>query len=144
MTLSNATEDAILRLVLHGTAWTGIAQNHSSPLATLWFALYIADPGEAGTATTSETAYTGYARRPFDRDTDGFTIPGGAGATLTSNVDFAECTASPGAAITHAAIVDSASGAGNIIASGALSSSITMAVGTAPRLKATTTTFTLD
>lgn len=144
MSLSNTTEDNILKLILWGTAWTGIAQNHATPLTSLYLALNIADPGEAGTAITSETAYTGYARKAVARDNTGWAIPGGSGASLAANQDFGKCTASPGSPITHASIVDTSSGAGVIIASGPLSSSITMAVNVIPRIEATTTTFTLD
>jgi hypothetical protein len=144
MSLSNTTEDNILKLILWGTTWAGIAQNHSSPLTNLCLALHIADPGDAGSAVTSEASYTGYSRLAKARDNTTWAIPGGSGASLVANCDFGECTANPGPPITHASIVETSSGAGVIIASGALSSSITMAVGTVPRLKATTTTFTLD
>ena len=144
MSLSNTTEDNILKLILWGTAWAGIAQNHATPLTSLYLALHIADPGEAGTAITSEATYTGYARKAVARDNTAWAIPGGSGAALVANQDFGKCTANPGSPITHASIVDTSSGAGVIIASGALSSSITMAVNVIPRLEATTTTFTLD
>lgn len=144
MSFSNTTEDNILKLILWGTTWTGIAQNHATPLTSLYLALHIGDPSEAGTAITNETAYTGYARKAVARDNTGWAIPGGSGASLVANQDFGKCTASPGGAITHASIVDTSSGAGTIIASGALSSSITMAVNVIPRIEATTTTFTLD
>lgn len=144
MSLSNTTEDNILKLILWGTTWTGIAQNASSPLTSLYLALHTADPGEAGTAITNEAAYTGYARKAVARDNTGWAIPGGSGASLVANQDFGKCTASPGGAITHASIVDTSSGAGVIIASGLLSSSIAMAVNVIPRIEATTTTFTMD
>jgi len=128
---SNYSETAFLTdLYDSGTAISSLG-------ASLWASLYTSDPGEAGTAVTNETAYTGYARVAVSRTT-GFTVASGV-ATLAANVTFGECTASPGAALTHFAIVDSASGAGNIWHSGTLTPNITMAVGVSPVLKSGST-----
>jgi hypothetical protein len=60
-----------------------------------------------------------------------------------ANIDFGECTASPGGAITHFGIVSTASGAGDLFFYGAVDPNITMATGVIPRLK-TTSTITFD
>lgn len=103
----------------------------------LWISLHTADPGEAGTAVTSETAYTGYARQARVRGA-GFTRTGSS-MSPSADVDFPECTASPGAAITHWGVVNTASGAGKLLYKGALTPSIAVAVGAIPRVKATST-----
>jgi hypothetical protein len=72
----------------------------------------------------------------------GFTVTANS-VSPAENIDFGECTASPGGAITHAGIVNTASGAGKLLYSGAVSPTITMAVGVIPRLK-TTSTITED
>jgi len=112
----------------------------STTAGTFWLSLHTADPGDTGTAVTSETAYTGYARQSVNRASGagGFTVTGNS-VSPTSNVDFPECTASPGGAITHFGIVNTASGAGKLLYKGAISPNITMAVGVAPRVKNTST-----
>ena len=108
----------------------------SSTAGSLYYSLHTADPGEAGTAVTSETAYTGYARVAAARSGAAFTVTANS-VSPAANVDFGECTASPGGAITHFGIVNTSSGAGKLLYSGTVSPSITMAVGVIPRLKST-------
>ena len=69
MSFSNAAETAVLNQVFKGTALPWNANTD------LWLALHTADPGEAGTATTSEATYGGYARVPLTRASD-FTVSG--------------------------------------------------------------------
>lgn len=54
MSASNALENAILDHILGGPDY--------SRLATVYAALYTADPGEGGSANTNEITGTGYAR----------------------------------------------------------------------------------
>jgi hypothetical protein len=74
MSFSNAAETAVLNQIFKGTALPWNANTD------LWLALHTADPGEAGTATTSEATYTGYARVPLTRASD-ITV---SGATITN------------------------------------------------------------
>lgn len=118
MSKSNTTENDVLKAVLQGTdpswrAW-----------ANLYLALYTADPGEAGTATTSETAYTNYARQTIVKAT-GWT-DGGSSFTNADLIQFPQCGVT-GATLTHVAIVTTASGAWQILYSGALNSSLAVA-----------------
>ena len=109
---------------------------------SLWWSLHTADPGEAGTAITSETAYTGYVRIAGARSGAGFVVTANS-VSPGANVDFGECTAAAGGPITHFGIVNTASGAGKLLYSGTVTPNITMAVGVIPRLK-TTSTITED
>ena len=103
-------------------------------------ALHTADPGEAGDQTTNETAYTGYSRVAVNRNSGGWTVTGNS-VSPAANIDFAECTASPGAAITHFSV---GTGTGNkLLYKGTVTPNVTMAVGVIPRLK-TTSTITED
>jgi hypothetical protein len=139
MSKGNTFETDILGLIFNATAIANVADNAaSSPLTQLFVALHTADPGEAGTQATSETAYTGYARVAVNRNSGGWTVSAGS-VSPTANIDFGQCTASPGGAITHASIGVASSGTTKILYSGALSSSITMSVGTIPRLTAGST-----
>ena len=134
MSKGNTFESDLLALIFNATAIANIADNAAtSPLTNLYVSLHTADPGEAGSLTTSETAYTGYARVAVARTSGGWTVASGS-VSPNANIDFGQCTASPGAAITHAAVGTASSGTGKVLYKGALSGSITMAVGVIPRL----------
>ncbi len=137
MSKGDVFESDFLKLIFNGTAIADLAQDDtSSPATTLTVALHTADPGETGTQSTSETAYTGYARVAVARTTGGWTVTNNS-VSPVANIDFGECTALPGAAITHASIGTGVSN--KLLYSGALSASITMAVGVIPRIKNTST-----
>lgn len=148
MSKSDTFENDLMLLLFNNTAIANIGDasglRATTTAGTLWVSLHTADPGEAGTAITSETAYTGYARQAVNRASGagGFTVTGNS-VSPASNVDFPECTASPGGAITHFGIVNTSSGAGKLLYKGTMTPNITMAVGVAPRFK-TTSTITED
>lgn len=135
MSFSNSAETSVLEQVFVGTAlpWNGNTN--------LWIALHTADPGEAGTATTSEATYGGYARVVLTRASD-FTVSGNT--VSNANLEqFAACSSGSNV-ITHASIVTTASGAGTIIARAQLSSSITVSTGVQPQFAIGQLSFTLD
>lgn len=142
MSKSNTFENDLLLLLFNNTAIADIGDvaglRATTTAGSLYWSLHTADPGEAGTAITSETAYTGYARVAGARSGAGFTVTGNS-VSPPANVDFGECTASPGAAITHFGIVNTASGAGKLLYSGTVTPNVTMAVSVIPRLKTTST-----
>lgn len=139
MSKGDTFENDLLKLIFNATPIANLADNAAtSPLTVLYVALHTADPGEAGSQTTSETAYTGYARVSVARTTGGFTVTGNS-VSPVANIDFGECTASPGAAITHFSIGTASSGAGKVLYKGTVTPNITMAVGVIPRLKTTST-----
>lgn len=146
MSKSNTFETDLLGLIFTNTAIADIGDaaglRASTTAGSLYWSLHTADPGEAGTAVTSETAYTGYARVAAARSGAGFTVTGNS-VSPPSNVDFGECTAAAGGAITHFGIVNTASGAGKLLYKGTMTPNITMAVGVIPRIK-TTSTITED
>ena len=117
MSKSNTTENDVLAANLKGTdpSWRANANR--------WIALHTADPGEAGTAITSEAAYTNYARVavPIADWTDGGSI-----FSNTNLLQFPQCGVT-GAVLTHCSVVTTASGAGQIIYSGPLNASLTVA-----------------
>lgn len=140
MSKGNTYEDDILKLIFNATAIADLARDSAAPVATLTVALHTADPGEAGTQSTSETAYTGYARVTVARTSGGWTVSSGS-VSPVANIDFAECTASPGGAITHFSVGTGVSS--KLLYSGTITPNITMAVGVIPRIK-TTSTITED
>lgn len=135
MSFSNTAETAVLDQIFKGTAlpWDGNTD--------LYLALYTADPGEAGSAITSEATYGGYARVAVTRATD-FTVSGNQ--VSNANLEqFAQCSSGSNT-ITYAAIVTSTSGAGTIIVRAALNTSIPVSTGIQPQFAANALTFTLD
>lgn len=143
MSKGNTFENDLVKLIFNATAIANLADNAAAaPLTSLYVSLHTADPGEAGDQTTSETAYTGYARIAVARTTGGFTVTANS-VSPVANIDFGECTALPGGAITFFGIGTAASGAGKLLYSGTVTPNITMAVGVIPRLK-TTSTMTED
>lgn len=136
MSKGNTFETELLALIFNATPITDLAaDDQSSPVTTLTVALHTADPGDGGTQATSETAYTGYARVAVARTAGGWTVASGS-VSPASNIDFAECSGSPGAAITHFSIGTGV--AHKLLYSGTVSPNITMAAGVIPRLKTTT------
>lgn len=135
MSFSNTAETAINTHIFVGTALPWNANTD------LWLALHTADPGEAGSAVTSESAYTSYARVAVARAT-GFTV---SGATV-ENAALVQFPISTGGSstVTYVSIVTTASGAGTIIASGALNASQTIVNGNQPQFSAGDLVFTLD
>lgn len=142
MSMSDTFENDLLKLLLNGTAITGLAINATSaPLTSLYLSLHTADPGESGTQATSEIAYTGYARAEVVRSAAGWTIAGNV-ANLTSAISFPAGTAGNGTA-SFFAVGTSATGAGKILFSGPVSPTIATGAGITPQL-GTGTTITLD
>lgn len=142
MSKSNTFENDLLLLLFNNTAIADIGDagglRATVSAGSLYWSLYTADPGEAGTAVTNETAYTGYLRVAAARSGAGFTVTGGS-VSPPANVDFGECTALPGSPITHFGIVNTSSGAGKLMYKGTMTPNVTMAVGVIPRIKSTST-----
>ena len=135
MSLGNTTETEILTYIFDTTApaWAGNA--------SFWVALHTADPGEAGTATTSEAAYTNYARVSVSRTT-GFTVSGNS-VENAALIQFPQSGGS-GTDCTHFSVVTTSSGAGQIILRGALSATVPTGSGVQPQFAAGDLTATID
>ena len=131
MSLSNTTEQNVALLIFNATAWVNMADNAaSSPLTNLYVALHTADPGEAGTQSTSEATYTGYARVAVVRTSSGWTVSAGT-VTNAAVVNFPACTAGS-STCTYFSVGVASSGATTIIASGALTASLAVTAGITP------------
>ena len=108
MSFSNYLENKVLDHVFGGSAYTAPA--------TLYVGLFTSDPGEGGGGT--EVSGGSYARQ-----TIAFTVTDSQ-ASSSAAVEFPTATASWGT-ITYAAVYDAVSG-GNLLASGALTTSKTI------------------
>lgn len=146
MSFSNAAETAILNHLFNNAAMSGLGDAGgvlpSATAGSLYVALHTADPGEAGTQATNEISYTGYARVGAARSAGGWTISG-ASVTNTAQIQFGLCTAGSGTA-THFSVGYDSSGAGIILMSGALNSSLAISSGITPLFAATALSATLD
>ena len=129
MSKSNTFESELLALIFNNTDIADIGDagglQNSATAGSLYVVLHTADPGEAGTATTNETAYTDYARVAVARTAGGWTVSGNT-VTNFAQITFPQCGVT-GATITHASITTASSGASKILYSGALSSSLAVA-----------------
>lgn len=144
MSKGNTYETDLLGLLLNATPIANVADNAASaPLTNLYVALHTADPGEGGDQTTSEVAYTGYARVAIVRSngSPAWSISAGSASPLAA-INFALCTALTGTA-THFSIGSASSGAGKIFYSGTVTPNISISNGVTPQLP-TTSTITED
>lgn len=138
MSKSNTFENEFLNLVLNNSNIPNIGDatglRGSTAAGNLYIALHTADPGEAGTATTNEATYTGYARKAVSRGGGEWTVASGA-ATNANAQTFAACTGGTNT-ITHFSVVKEVSGASVILFSGALTASLAVAAGITPSFAA--------
>ncbi|HPL78878.1 MAG TPA: hypothetical protein PKY40_07740 [Burkholderiaceae bacterium] len=146
MSMSNAAEAALLDLLFLNTDWANVGDaaglQNSAAAGSFYIALHTADPGEAGDQTTSECAYTSYARVAVARTSGGWTRSVST-ISNTALVQFPQCTGSTSTA-THFSIGTLVSGAGVIVLSGALSSSLAISNGIQPQFAASALTATVD
>lgn len=121
MAKSNTSANDYAALIYNATAIANIADNAAtSPLTNIFIAAHTAEPGAAGTQSTSEAAYTGYARSSVARTTGGFTCSNGV-ITLVADASFGACTAGT-ATLTHWSTGVASSGATKILHRGVFGS----------------------
>lgn len=136
MSKGNTTENDVLELIFKSTALSWDANTD------LYVALHTGDPGEAGSQTTSEATYTSYARVTVSRSGTGWTVTGNT-AENAALIQFPQCTGGTNT-ITHVSIGTASSGAGQVLYSGALNSSLSVANLIQPQFSAGALTITED
>lgn len=142
MSKGDTFENDFIKLIFNATAIANIADNAATaPLTSLYISLHTADPGEAGNQTTSEAAYTSYARVAVARTSGGFTVTGNS-VSPAANVSFPAGTGGTGTA-THFGIGTASSGTGKLLYSGTVTPNIVMGNGVTPILT-TASTITED
>lgn len=142
MSFSNAAEQAIMLLIFNASPWANMADNAASaPQTSISTSLHTADPGEGGTMSTSESAYTSYARVDQARTAGGWTSTAGVVSPAT-NIDFPAGTGGAGT-VTHCGAGKTGGGATALHLSGTVTPNIVTGNGVTPRLT-TATTFSLD
>jgi hypothetical protein len=146
MSMSNTFETNLLNhiftnadIALVGDA-TGL--RGSSTAGSLYVGLHTANPDEAGSQTTSEATYTGYARIAVVRSGSGWTVSGNAVSNAAA-VTFDPCTAGSNT-ISHFTIGTDASGAGKVILYGELTAPLAVSSGITPEFAIGALTATAD
>lgn len=134
MSATNAFETALLTLYFNNTDHANVGDaagiQNSATAGSFYISLHTADPGEAGSQTTSEATYTSYARVAVARSGAGWTVSG-ANASNAAAINFPAATGGTNT-ITHFGIGSDSSGAGNLFFKGALTSSLAVSSGITP------------
>jgi hypothetical protein len=136
MSKGNTTENDVLEILFKNTSLSWAANSN------LYIALHTADPGEGGSQTTSEATYTSYARVAVARSGSGWTVSGNT-AQNAALIQFPQCTGGSNT-ITYVSIGTASSGAGQIVYSGALNSSLSVSNLIQPQFSAGALTITED
>jgi hypothetical protein len=140
MAKSTDTCNSLLALIFNATTWEGIAQDDTTgALTNLWIALYTDSPGVGGDPRTNEVgtgAYAGYVRKQVARTSAAWKVPAGGLTKNEAILQFVECSGGTGAHISHVAIVTTASGDGDVLYAGELTSHRDVSVGIQPQFAA--------
>jgi len=135
--IGNTAESDLLTLLFQNTNWANLGDatglRGSTTAGSFFIGLSTGTLSGTSTQTTTEAAYTSYARVTVARSSGGWTISSSA-PTLSKNaaaVTFPACTGSSETE-TYAVIGRDSSGAGEVIFWGALSSSLAVSSGITP------------
>lgn len=135
MSKGNTFENELLLLIFNNDALPLIGDasglQPSASDGSLYVSLHTGDPGEGGNQTTSEAAYTSYARVAVARTTGGWTVSGNA-VSNAALVQFPQCTGGS-ETLTHFAVGTASSSTGKVLYKGALSSSLAVSSGIQPQ-----------
>ena len=134
MSATNAFETALLTLYFNNTDHANVGDaagiQNSATAGSFYVSLHTGDPGEAGSQTTNEATYTGYARVAVARSGAGWTVSG-ANVSNAAAVTFGADTVGS-ETLTHFGIGSDASGVGNLFFKGALTASLAVSPGITP------------
>lgn len=146
MSATDAFENKLLSLIFENADAANIGDatglRGSSTAGVFYISLHTANPNETGNQSTSEAAYTSYARESVARSTAGWTVASGV-ADNDAAITFTQ--ASGGSETeTHFGIGSDASGTGNLNLWGALDSGLAVSTGITPEFAAGALDITLD
>lgn len=146
MSASDVFETALLSLIFQNVNAANIGDatglRGSTANGVFYISLHTADPGETGNQSTSEAAYTSYARVSVARTTSGWTVSGNTVSNAAA-INFPAATGGS-STITHFGIGANTSGAGNLQFSGALTASLAVSNGITPSFAIGALTVTAD
>jgi hypothetical protein len=117
MSATDVFENGLLSLIFENANYANVGDatglRGSSTAGVFYISLHTADPGETGDQTTSESAYTNYAR-----------------VSVARSITFAACGVT-GSTITHVGVGSDTSGAGNRFMNG--TASLVVSAGVTPQ-----------
>jgi hypothetical protein len=146
MSATNVFENGLLSLIFENANYANVGDatglRGSSTAGVFYISLHTASPGETGTQTTSETAYTNYARVSVARSTAGWTVASGV-ADNDAVITFAQCGVT-GATLTDFGVGSDTSGTGNLFLYGSLTASLAVSNLVTPSFAAGALDTTLD
>ncbi len=132
MSATDVFENGLLSLIFENANYANVGDatglRGSSTAGVFYISLHTADPGETGDQTTSESAYTNYARVSVARSTAGWSVASGV-ADNDAAITFPACGVT-GSTVTHVGIGSDTSGAGNRFMNG--TASLTVSNGITP------------
>lgn len=130
MSATNSCENGLLLLLFNNTDFANIGDagglQNSASAGSLYVSLHTGDPGEGGSQTTSESAYTNYARVAVARSGAGWTVSG-SNVSNTAAVTFPACGVT-GSTITHFGIGTDSAGAGTLLFKGTCSLAVSSGI----------------
>jgi hypothetical protein len=131
----------LLALIFNATTIANIAINAtSSPITNIYVSLHTADPTSSSQQTTSEAAYTSYARVAVARTSSGWTQSSNT-IVPVATISFPAATGGSETE-SYAGLGQAASGSGLLFFAGAISPTIVVSNGVTPQLS-TSSTLTL-
>ena len=146
MSATNVFENGLLSLIFENANYANVGDatglRGSSTAGVFYISLHTANPNETGTQTTSEAAFTSYARQSVARSTSGWTVASGV-ADNDGAINFPQATGGSETE-THFGVGSDVSGTGNLFLWGALTSSLAVSSGITPSFAAGALDVTLD
>lgn len=137
MSKSNVLENSLLLLLFNATLFANVAINATaSPITNVHVSLHTADPGEAGDQSTSESAYTSYARVAVARTSGGWTVTANS-VSPVATITFPAGTGGSGT-VTYFGVGNLISGTGVLWYSGTVTPNIVTGNGVTPSLSTAT------
>lgn len=138
MSATNAFENALLDLIFTNVDLANVGDTTglrgSSTAGSFYISLHTGDPGETGTQSTSEAAYTSYARVAVARALAQWTVTNDT-VENDNAITFPQATGGSETE-THFGIGSDLSGTGNLNLKGALNSSLAVSSGITPEFAA--------
>lgn len=136
--MADTLENSLLLLLFNNTTFANVGDATglvgSTVAGSLYVSLHTSDPGEAGSQTTNECAYTSYARVAVARSGAGWTVSTNT-VTNAAQVQFPQATGGSETA-THFGVGTASSGAGQLLFKSALDSSLAISTGVQPTFAA--------
>ena len=136
--MADTLENRLLLLLFNNTTFANVGDATglvgSTVAGSLYVSLHTSDPGEAGSQTTNECAYTSYARVAVARSGAGWTVSTNT-VTNAAQVQFPQATGGSETA-THFGVGTASSGAGQLLFKSALDSSLAISTGVQPTFAA--------